>query len=246
MSNYEANPVGFLYERYQSSGISPIYEVRLIRGQAHAPIFEAVLRVPEGDSVTATGSSKKIAKNIAAKLMLDKLDKKKADQANEQEEKEEEDQDQDQSDQPAPAAPVQASGDSNNNSSQSCQSGENKIETLSASSAASVGQFYRKLQGSEGPVLGQLLCGDICLKRETGNVDYPRVLQELSQEQKFCVNNLQLESLEDVEQSLVQILNDGTNPAVTVCLGMGSESRQTAARCALLYIKTMAKAGDQQ
>ena len=32
-----------------------------------------MLRVPEGDSVTATGSSKKIAKNIAAKLMLDKL-----------------------------------------------------------------------------------------------------------------------------------------------------------------------------
>ena len=46
-----------------------------------------MLRVPEGDSVTATGSSKKIAKNIAAKLMLDKLDKKKSDQ-------EEKDQDQ--------------------------------------------------------------------------------------------------------------------------------------------------------
>ena len=43
-----------------------------------------MLRVPEGDSVTATGSSKKIAKNIAAKLMLDKLDKKKADQVNDQ------------------------------------------------------------------------------------------------------------------------------------------------------------------
>ena len=27
MSNYEANPVGFLYERYQSSGVSPLYEV---------------------------------------------------------------------------------------------------------------------------------------------------------------------------------------------------------------------------
>ena len=48
MSNYEANPVGFLYERYQSSGVSPLYEVTLIRGQAHAPIFEAVLTVPEG------------------------------------------------------------------------------------------------------------------------------------------------------------------------------------------------------
>ena len=40
MSNYEANPVGFLYEKYQSSGMSPIYEVQLKYGQAHAPMFE--------------------------------------------------------------------------------------------------------------------------------------------------------------------------------------------------------------
>ena len=39
--------------------------------------MQAVLRVPEGDSVTARGSSKKIAKNNAAKLMLEKLDSKK-------------------------------------------------------------------------------------------------------------------------------------------------------------------------
>ena len=46
-------------------------------------MLQAVLRVPEGDSVTATGSSKKIAKNIAAKLMLDKLDSKKTEKATE-------------------------------------------------------------------------------------------------------------------------------------------------------------------
>ena len=40
--------------------------------------------------MTATGSSKKIAKNIAAKLMLDKLDEKEADQADEVEEEEKE------------------------------------------------------------------------------------------------------------------------------------------------------------
>ena len=79
MSNYEANPVGFLYERYQSSGVSPLYEVAMKRGQAHAPIFEAVLTVPEGHKVTATGSSKKIAKNLAAKMMLDKLDGREED-----------------------------------------------------------------------------------------------------------------------------------------------------------------------
>ena len=72
MSNYEANPVGFLYERYQSSGVSPLYEVFhsfevpcqqiilvelgidestfqvvMSRGQAHAPIFTAKLTVPQ-------------------------------------------------------------------------------------------------------------------------------------------------------------------------------------------------------
>ena len=72
-----------------------------------------------------------------------------------------------------------APGDANNNSSQSFQSGEN-FQTLSASSAASVGKFYRKLQESRGPVLDQLLCGDLCLKGESGDVDYPRFLQELS------------------------------------------------------------------
>ena len=43
------------------------------------------------------------------------------------------------------------------------------------------------------------------------------------------MNDLQLEGFEE-EQSVVQILNGGTNPTVTVCLGMGAESRQTAAR----------------
>ena len=69
MSNYEANPVGFLYERYQSSGVSPLYEVFVCnfyfhssalfllqkvvskvvmsRGQAHAPVFTARLTVPQ-------------------------------------------------------------------------------------------------------------------------------------------------------------------------------------------------------
>ena len=74
MSSYEGNPVGRLYEMYQSSGTSPLYEVTMKWGQAHAPIFEAVLTVPEGYQVTAQGNSKKIARNLAAKLMLDKLE----------------------------------------------------------------------------------------------------------------------------------------------------------------------------
>ena len=72
-----------------------------------------------------------------------------------------------------------APGDGNNNS---CRSGgERKVRTLTASSAASVGQFYRKLQGAQGEVLGQLLRGEICVKDSSGSVDYPQVLENLSQ-----------------------------------------------------------------
>ena len=49
------------------------------------------------------------------------------------------------------------------------------------SSAASVGQFYRKLQRSQGKVLGQLLGGEICLMENSCDVDYPQILEELSQ-----------------------------------------------------------------
>ena len=46
MSNYDANPVGLLYERYQSSGVSPLYNVTQKTGQAHAPIFEVRVGFP--------------------------------------------------------------------------------------------------------------------------------------------------------------------------------------------------------
>ena len=45
----------------------------MVAGQAHAPVFKAKLSVCEGLMVTATGSSKKIAKNLAAAEMLQKL-----------------------------------------------------------------------------------------------------------------------------------------------------------------------------
>merc|ERR1719234_801549 len=45
----------------------------MVAGQAHAPVFKARLSVCEGLVVTATGSSKKIAKNLAAAEMLQKL-----------------------------------------------------------------------------------------------------------------------------------------------------------------------------
>ena len=51
MSNYDANPVGLLYERYQSSGVSPLYNVTQKTGQAHAPIFEVRVGFPSDHDV---------------------------------------------------------------------------------------------------------------------------------------------------------------------------------------------------
>ena len=210
-----------------------------------------MLRVPEGDSVTASGSSKKIAKNIAgdqvtsqgdcnlylaAKMMLDLLERKKENINNEA----------------VSSLPLQAGagGDSNNNSST-----ERSVPTLSKDSARSVGEFYRKLHESHGEILDKLTGGQICLAEDINTANYARVLDDLAQvsiivvpsyqphfpqEQQFGVKFLQLESVDGVEQSLVQLLSEGLQPAVTVCLGVGPASKNAAARCALMYIKTMA------
>ena len=49
----------------------------MVDGQAHAPVFRAKLTVPGGQTVSATGSSKKIAKNQAAIKMLNNLERAK-------------------------------------------------------------------------------------------------------------------------------------------------------------------------
>jgi len=222
MSNYDANPVGFLYERYQSSGVSPLYHVEMTHGQAHAPIFQCVLTVPEGHKVTATGSSKKMAKNTAAKMMLDKLDGR--------EEKEN---------------LVYSNGEVKNESQADPNNNLGvchvpRIQTLAdqPAAAASVADFYQGLQKSSGPFLDNLHSGEICLATDT--TDFVDILEQLASEQQFRLQFLQLESLEGIEQSLVQIFSRGDR-AVTVCLGQGEGSKNSAARCALMYIKTMSK-----
>lgn len=223
MSNYDANPVGFLYERYQSSGVSPLYEVEMAHGQAHAPIFQAVLTVPEGHKVTATGSSKKIAKNTAAKMMLDKLDGREGKENIVYVDVKEE----------------TIGADPNNNmDATSCPA--QQLHTLAdqPAAAASVADFYQGLQKSSGHILDRLHSGEICLAIET--MDCVDILEQLASEQQFRLQFLQLESLEGLEQSLVQIFSSGDR-AVTVCLGQGEGSKNSAARCALMYIKTMSK-----
>ena len=110
------------------------------------------------------------------------------------------------------------------------------LSTLSSqpSAAASVANFYHRLQKSHGTILDNLQGGNICLGGDITKEDYVPVLEMLALEQKFDVKFLQLESLEGAEQSLVQILTDGQPHAITVCLGMGPYSKNSAARYFLL------------
>jgi len=240
MSNYEANPVGFLYERYQSSGVSPLYEVTMTRGQAHAPIFEAVLKEPGGLEVKAQGSSKKIAKNLAAKMMLDMLDGKEKDHG--LTDKDTALQQEDTNNNPVTGSMTDLS-DSALASVTSLG-----LPTLQSqpTAAASVANFYRRLQKSQGKVLDGLHTGDTCLAEDYNVLNYAPILESLADEQMFEVKFLALESLEGVEQSLVQIMTEGHPHAVTVCLGMGDNSQSSAARCALTYIKLMSERDSEQ
>jgi len=224
MSSYEANPVGFLHERY-SAGATPKYDVVQKGGQAHAPVFEAILTVPEGLKVTATGSSKKIAKNIAAKMMLDKLDGKGGKEKTTIEIKDD----------------TAAAGDTNNNvEAEALAPNNHNIPILAdqPSAAASVTEFYLGLQKSSGYLLDKLHNDEICLAAES--VDFVEILEQLAAEQNFRLQFVQVESLEGVEQSLVQMFSCA-DKVVTVCLGQGEGSKNSAARFALMYIKTMSK-----
>ena len=46
----------------------------MVSGKAHTPLYEACLTLLQGYSLKARGTSKKIAKNMAAKLMVEKLE----------------------------------------------------------------------------------------------------------------------------------------------------------------------------
>ena len=99
--------------------------------------------------------------------------------------------------------------------------------------AASVVTFYHRLQRSHGPVLDSLHNEELCLGGDLAQEDYIQVLELLAREQMFEVKFVQPESLDNVEQSLVQIYADGQPHAVTVCMGMGPFSKNFAARYVL-------------
>lgn len=73
MSNYEANPIGALQQRFQSRGIYPTYEIVKVEGPNSTITFEVQVIIEDIIS-TGTGSSKQQAKRNAARSMLDKLD----------------------------------------------------------------------------------------------------------------------------------------------------------------------------
>ena len=73
MSNYEANPIGTLQERFQCIDVTPIYRVVQADGASHARTF-VVQAILKNITSTGTGSSKQQARQNAARSMLDKLD----------------------------------------------------------------------------------------------------------------------------------------------------------------------------
>eukprot|EP00092_Neocalanus_flemingeri_P037814 GFUD01041164.1.p1 GENE.GFUD01041164.1~~GFUD01041164.1.p1 ORF type:complete len:304 (+),score=103.88 GFUD01041164.1:61-972(+) len=73
MSKYLTNPVGSLQEKYQSRGLIPQYKIVRAEGASHSPTFS--FQVILGNlASTGSGSSKKQAKDAAARAMLAKLD----------------------------------------------------------------------------------------------------------------------------------------------------------------------------
>ena len=76
-----ANPVARLHERYQSRRYihmkKLVYQVSMIAGQCHAPIFLAKVTVDNGIFTEAPGNDRKMAKERASLKMLEKLDRLK-------------------------------------------------------------------------------------------------------------------------------------------------------------------------
>jgi ribonuclease-3 len=63
-----------LQEWTQSRGLGlPVYRVINMSGPAHGPIFEIAVSLPNGDSATATGGSKRAAEQAAAEQLLARL-----------------------------------------------------------------------------------------------------------------------------------------------------------------------------
>ena len=83
MSNYEANPIGTLQERFQCIDVTPIYRVVQADGASHARTF-VVQAILKNITSTGTGSSKQQARQNAARSMLDKLDGRVAAQDSQQ------------------------------------------------------------------------------------------------------------------------------------------------------------------
>ena len=75
-----------------------------------------------------------------------------------------------------------------------------------------------RLQRSQGPVLDSLHNGNICLAGDVSSEDYASVLEMLAQEQQFQARFIELESLDNLEQSLVQIITEGQDHPVTLLM----------------------------
>ena len=245
MSNYEANPVGFLQERYQSSGCSPLYEVVKSQGQAHAPVFSCKLTVPQGHTVTASANSKKIAKNNAAKMMLDKLEKVEGQSKLVQNTKIKI------MDVNKNCVTLNPQPLSNSPSQQQQTSrGVTNLPAQESSQHNSVADFLQEMRARGGEQLAKLQSMDLVALG--WNLDCCSLVDLVAEEQGFSVTYREVRGQHgETEPGLSQCHVRGRGAggeSNTVCLGEGSDpgqARQSAARTALFYIKTMTRQEQQ-
>ena len=73
MAQYETNPIGALQERFQARGMIPEYRFLQTDGASHCPVFTFEVKVG-GITACGSGQTKKMAKQAAARAMLDIID----------------------------------------------------------------------------------------------------------------------------------------------------------------------------
>jgi len=115
---------------------------------------------------------------------------------------------------------------------------EGKMSTLSSKDNQKISQFYQKMKKRAGKTLTSLQT----MSLNAASIKYCQMLQEIAEEQRFEVNFVEIEDLNQQGQS--QCLAQLSTMPVAVCHGTGSstdDARAQAAHNALQYLKIMTK-----
>ena len=199
----------------------------MVSGKAQTPLYKACLTLPQGYSLKATGTSKKIAKNMAAKLMVEKLEGVKGLELNKC---------------------VQNSMNVENNSV-AHESGEilvqspNPLQTTSQPTLSPVANFFLGLLNQERSKfwLDNVLKWNPTLGDQCEDKDWCSILELVAREQGLDVVYC---SMLETEQSVLSVVQVSGTDTHCLCLGEAAgtrQARQTVAHTALVYIRTMIK-----